>query len=93
MEDQVDSFRDGSGQALEGWRVTLNSARLTAGTASFAGTTGGIVGSSTRGTDSWEGPFRGSEGAEANARPSHATGRFDLHFAGTPIAGAFGAGK
>ncbi len=93
VEGEIGSFRDGSGRSMAGWRVTLNSARLTAGSGSFAGEAGGTVGSGTSGTGSWQGRFHGSDGAETNARPSHATGRFDLHFPGAHIAGAFGAGK
>ena len=71
--------------------MTLNSAPLTAGSDSFAGETGGSIGSGTSGTGSWQGRFYGMDGAETNARPSHATGRFDLHFPGAHVAGAFGA--
>ena len=93
VNGEIGSFRDGSGRAMSGWRVTLNSARLAAGSESFAGATGGTVGSGTSGTGSWEGRFHGSDGAETNPRPSHASGRFDLHFPGAHIAGAFGAGR
>ena len=57
VEGEIGSFRDGSGRSLAGWRVTLNSARLTAGSDSFAGETGGSVGSGTSGTGSWQGRF------------------------------------
>ena len=93
VDGEIGSFRDGSGRAMAGWRVTLNSARLSAGTASFAGSTEGSVGSGTSGTGSWEGRFHGTDGAETNPRPSHAAGRFDLHFPGVDLAGAFGAGR
>ena len=93
VEGEIGSFRDGSGRSLPGWRVMLNSARLTAGSDSFSGETGGSVGSGTSGEGSWQGRFHGSDGAETNARPSRAVGRFDLHFPGAHIAGAFGAGK
>ena len=93
VNGEIDSFRDGTGRSLAGWRVTLNSARLTAGSESFAGETAGSVGSGTSGTGSWQGRFHGSDGAETDPRPSHASGRFDLHFPGAHIAGAFGAGR
>lgn len=91
VSGEIGSFRDGFGRSLDGWRMTLNAAGLMAGEATFAGETGGTVGSGTAGEGSWEGRFHGSDGAETNPRPSHATGRFDLHFPGARIAGAFGA--
>ena len=93
VNGEIGAFRDGSGRSMAGWRVTLEAARLTAGSESFAGETGGTVGSGTSGTGSWQGRFHGSDGAETNARPNHATGRFDLHFPGAHLAGAFGVGK
>ena len=93
VNGEIDSFRNGSGRALAGWRVTLGTAKLTAGSASFAGETGGEIGPDSSGKGSWEGTFHGTDGAETNARPSHATGRFDLHFPGAHIAGAFGASR
>ena len=93
VSGEIGSFRDGTGNSLDGWRVTLETAPLTAGEASFAGGTGGAVGSGTSGEGSWEGRFHGTDGAETNPRPSHATGRFDLHFPGAHLAGAFGAGR
>ena len=93
VSGEIRSFRDGAGESLDGWRVTLETASLTVGDASFAGGTGGAVGSGTSGEGSWEGRFHGTDGAETNARPSHVTGRFDLHFPGAHLAGAFGAGR
>ena len=93
VNGEIGSFRDGSGRSLAGWRVTLDSAMLTAGEASFAGATAGTIGPGTSGTGSWQGRFHGTDGAETNPRPSHASGRFDLHFPGAHIAGAFGARK
>ena len=94
INGEVGSFRDGAGRSLDGWRVTLELTELTAGEASFAGKTGGTVGPGTNPTGgSWEGRFHGSDGAETNARPSHVTGRFDLHFPGAHLAGAYGAGR
>ena len=93
VSGEIGSFRDGAGESLDGWRVTLATAPLTAGEASFAGRTGGAVGSGTSGEGSWEGRFHGTDGAETNARQSHVTGRFDLHFPGAHLAGAFGAGR
>ena len=93
IEGEIGSFRDGSGRPLTGWEVTLKPAPLTAGSAGFAGSTAGTVGSGSSGTGSWEGRFHGADGAETDARPSHATGRFDLHFPGAHVAGAFGASR
>ena len=93
VSGEIGSFRDGAGQSLDGWRVVLEPAPLAVGEASFAGGTGGAVGSGTSGEGSWEGRFHGTDGAETNARPSHVTGRFDLHFPGAHLAGAFGAGR
>ena len=93
VSGEVDSFRDGTGKSLAGWRITLNSAPLTTGAASFAGEAEGAIGRGTSGSGSWEGRFHGSDGAETNARPSHVTGRFDAHFPGAHVAGAFGAAK
>ena len=84
---EIASFRDGSGRSMSGWRVILGSAQLTVGAASFAGETRGELGSGSSGEGSWEGQFHGTE---TNARPSHVTGRFDLHFPGAHVAGAFG---
>ena len=93
VSGQIGSFRDGAGKSLDGWRVTLATTPLTVGEASFAGSAGGEVGSGTSGEGSWEGRFHGTDGAATNARPSHVTGRFDLHFPGAHLAGAFGAGR
>ena len=87
------SFRDAAGASMAGWRVTLEAAALSAGSASFAGTSEGTVGPGTSGSGSWEGRFHGSDGAESNARPSDVTGRFDVHLPGMQIAGAFGASR
>ena len=93
VNGEIRSFRDGSGRRLDGWQVTLNAAKLTAGLSSFAGETGGAVGPDTNGAGRWEGRFHGSDGAETNARPSHVAGRFDLHFPGAHVAGAFGGSR
>ena len=93
VEGEIGPFRDGSGRSLTGWGVTLRPAPLTAGSAGFAGSTAGTVGSGSSGTGSWEGRFHGTDGADTNARPSHATGRFDVHFPGAHVAGAFGASR
>ncbi len=93
VSGEIGSFSDGAGELLDGWRVTLEAASLAVGEASFAGSTGGAVGSGTSGAGHWEGRFHGTDGAETNARPSHVTGRFDLHFPGAHLAGAFGAGR
>ena len=90
----IDSFRSGDGVPMTGWGVELKAAGLTVGEASFAGETGGTLGSASRGEGSWEGLFHGTDGATgADARPSHVTGRFDVHFPGAHLAGAFGASK
>ena len=93
VNGEIASFRDGTGRSLDGWRATLNAAMLTAKMDSFAGEVGGTVGPGTSGAGSWEGRFHGTDGAATNARPSHVTGRFDLHLPGVGIAGAFGAGR
>ena len=93
VSGKIDSFRDGAGKSLAGWSVTLATTPLAVGEASFAGGTKGAVGSGTSGEGHWEGRFHGTDGADTNARPSHVTGRFDLHFPGAHLAGAFGAGR
>ena len=93
VNGEIGSFRNGAGRALAGWRVTLDSAMLTAGEASFAGETAGSIGPGSSGSGSWEGRFHGTDGAPTNARPSDVSGRFDLHFQGAHLAGAFGAAK
>ena len=90
---EIASFRDAAGETMAGWRVTLEAAGLSGGSASFAGATGGTVGSGTAGAGRWEGEFHGTAGAEADAKPSDVTGRFDVHFPGAHIAGAFGASR
>ena len=90
VSGEIESFRDARGRSMGGWQVTLDVARLTIGAASFAGGARGELGPGSSGAGSWEGQFHGSDGAETNARPSHVTGRFDLHFPGAHIAGAFG---
>ena len=91
---EIAAFRDGNGRPMAGWRVTLDSARLTAGSASFAGATEGTLGGDSVSTGgSWEGTFHGTDGAAANPRPGHVTGRFDARFPGADIAGAFGASR
>ena len=90
----IDSFRSGDGVPMTGWGVELKAAGLTVGDASFAGETGGTLGSASRGEGSWEGLFHGTDGAAGpDARPGHVTGRFDVHFPGAHLAGAFGASK
>ena len=93
VNGEIGSFRDESGRPLTGWRVTLDSAMLTAGSDSFAGETGGSVSPGSSGTGHWEGRFHGTDGTAGTAHPSYASGRFDLHFPGAHIAGAFGAAK
>ena len=90
---EIASFKDEAGRSMAGWRVTLQSAGLTSGSPSFAGETSGEVGPGSSGEGSWEGSFHGTDGAETNARPSHVTGRFDVHFPGAHVAGAFGGSK
>ena len=91
---EVAAFRDGNDRPMAGWRVTLDSAPLTAGSASFAGAAEGTLGGESVSTGgSWEGAFHGSDGAAANPRPGHVTGRFDVRFPGANIAGAFGASR
>ena len=93
VEGTIDSFRNAAGRAMTGWSVTLKKTGLTAGQAGFAGETGGTVGANTSGSGSWEGRFHGPDGAETDPRPSDVTGRFDVHFPGTHVAGAFGAAR
>ena len=93
VSGEIDSFRDGAGKSLDGWRVVLETAPLTVGDVSFAGQTRGSAGSGSMGEGHWQGRFHGTDGAETNPRPSHVTGRFDLHFPGAHLAGAFGAGR
>ena len=90
---EIASFRDETGRSMAGWRVTLQSAGLTSGSPSFAGETSGEVAPGSGGEGSWEGRFHGTDGAETNARPSHVTGRFDVHFPGAHVAGAFGGSR
>ena len=93
IDGQIDSFRNMSGEPMEGWRVTLSRVELTDGRASFAGQTVATLGAGTSGTGSWEGLFHGAGGTADDPRPGHVTGRFDAHFLGTRVAGAFGASK
>ena len=90
---EIASFRDETGRSMTGWRVTLQSAGLTSGSPTFAGETSGEVAPGSGGEGSWEGRFHGTDGAETNARPSHVTGRFDVHFPGAHVAGAFGGSR
>ncbi len=93
IEGQIDSFRNMSGEPMEGWRVTLGPAELTDGRAAFAGQAEATLGAGTSGSGSWEGLFHGAGGNAGDPRPGHVTGRFDAHFLGTRVAGAFGASK
>ena len=93
VNGEIGSFRDGQGRSLGAWKVTLDAARLTVGLASFAGATRGELGPGSAGSGSREGQFHGSDAAAANARPRHVTGRFDLHFPGAHIAGAFAGAR
>ena len=92
VNGEIAAFRDAGGRSLAGWRVTLDSARLRSGSASFSGGTEGALGAGTIGAGSWEGTFHGSGGA-SDARPGHVTGRFDARFPGANVAGAFGAAR
>ena len=87
------SFRNAAGRPMPGWSVTLKETGLTAGRAGFAGETAGTIGAGTSGTGSWEGRFHGTDGAETAPRPSDVTGRFDVHFPGAHVAGAFGGSR
>ena len=93
ISGEIDSFRNMSGEPMAGWRVTLRPAELTDGRAAFAGQTGATLGAGTSGNGSWEGLFHGAGGNAGDPRPGHVTGRFDAHFLGTRVAGAFGASK
>ena len=93
ISGEIDSFRNMSGEPMDGWRVTLRPAALTDGRASFAGQTEATLGAGTSDNGSWEGLFHGAGGNAVNPRPGHVTGRFDAHFLGTRVAGAFGASK
>ena len=87
----IHGFMNAAGESMAGWNVMLNPANLTDGSATFTGTTAGSLGAGT-GMGSWEGMFHGSNGETgADARPTHVTGRFDAHFPGAHLAGAFGA--
>ena len=90
---EIDSFRNLSGEPMDGWRVTLRPAELTDGRAAFAGRTGATLGPGMSGEGSWEGLFHGAGGNADDPRPGHVTGRFDAHFPGARVAGAFGASK
>ena len=90
---EIDSFRNMSGEPMAGWRVTLRRAELTDGRADFAGQSVATLGPGTNGSGSWEGLFHGTGGNADDPRPGHVTGRFDAHFLGTRVAGAFGASK
>ena len=93
ISGEIDSFRNMSGETMAGWRVTLSRVELTDGQAAFAGQTGATLGPGTSGNGSWEGLFHGAGSNADNPRPGHVTGRFDAHFLGTRVAGAFGASK
>ena len=84
VSGEIGSFRDGSGRAMAGWRVTLSLAMLSAGEADFAGATGGTAGSGSSGAGSWQGRFHGTDDAATNARRVHATGPFALPLPGRP---------
>ncbi len=91
ISGRIHGFMNAAGESMAGWNVTLNPASLTDGSAMFAGTTAGSLGAGT-GMGSWEGMFHGSNGETGgDARPTHVTGRFDAHFPGAHLAGAFGA--
>ncbi len=88
----IDGFYGADGRALPGWRVTLRTVLLDDNSNGFSGTTRGEVGAGTSGTGSWQGAFFGPRG-DGTAQPSGVTGRFDLHFPGAHVAGAFGVAR
>ena len=90
---EIASFRNQSGEPMDGWRVTLRPAGLTDGRAAFAGQTEATLSPGTSGEGSWEGLFHGAGSDADDPRPDHVTGRFDAHFSGVGVAGAFGASK
>ena len=92
ISGMINGFKNAAGELMAGWSVMLNPAALTDASASFTGKTTGSLGGGT-GMGSWQGMFHGTDGAATNARPSHVTGRFDAHFPGAHVAGAFGAKK
>ena len=90
---EIASFRNQSGEPMDGWRVTLLPAVLTDGQAAFAGQTEATLSPETSGEGSWEGLFHGAGSDADDPRPGHVTGRFDAHFSGVGVAGGFGASK
>ena len=80
---------DENSQSMDGWRVTLDTAYLSAAS-TFSGTTSAAVGSGSDGSGTWNGTFYG-DGAAATDAPMAVAGQFDADFPGASIAGAFGA--
>ena len=93
ISGSIDGFKNAAGESMAGWSVMLKQAALTDASDVFSGSTSGSLGGGT-GMGSWEGMFHGSnDETGGDARPTHVTGRFDAHFPGAHVAGAFGAKK
>ena len=98
ISGSISDFANAYGEDLAGWGVTLNAASLNGvanATPMFSSSTRATIGSGT-GTGTWQAQFYGTpaDGAAGPMlQPTGVGGRFDAHFPGAHIAGAFGASK
>ena len=91
ISGSVSDFMNADGDDLAGWGVTLNAASLVGvnATTPFSSSTRATTGSGT-GTGTWQGQFYGPADP-TTMQPAGVAGRYDAHFPGAHIAGAFGA--
>lgn len=90
ISGSIYDFMNADGDSMTGWRVTLQPTALILESASFAGATDATIGTGAKGSGSWEGTFYGGEGDE---QPTDVAGRFDAHFTGAHVVGAYGASQ
>ena len=95
ISGSVSDFMNAYGEPMAGWGVTLNAASLDGinndddASRMFSSSTRATTGSGT-GTGTWQGQFYGPAAA-TTMQPAGVAGRYDAHFPGAHIAGAFGA--
>ena len=91
ISGSISDFMNADGEDLAGWGVTLNAASLVgvSATTPFSSSTRATTGSGT-GTGTWQGQFYGPADP-TTMQPAGVAGRYDAHFPGAHIAGAFGA--
>ena len=94
ISGEVDSFRNMSGDPMAGWRVMLRRVGVVRRPGFLRGPNrGNARRRNERQRQLGRACSTPSAATTEDPRPGHVTGRFDAHFLGTRVAGAFGASK